>query len=243
MSSIFLLSIRQLTGKRRLLILLALAAVPPLVGLIATSGSNRPTVSQLDDTLLDGLVASAVLPITVLAVATAAFGNEVEDKTLANLTLAPLARSQIVLAKLAAALTVALPPLVVGTAAGVLVAFSRAGFGGAGRAALAVGLGVTIGALLYSTLFLWAGLVTAHPLALGLLYVFVWEGLFATFVNGIKYLSIRQYTLGLTNALDPSRFASLKHLPGTGAATFGAIVVCVGFFLLAVRRLRNMDVP
>ena len=243
MRLIYVLSIRQLTGKWRLLILLVLAAVPPLLGLIATAGSNQPTMSHLDDALLDGLVASAVLPIIVLAVATAALGNELEDKTLANLTLTPLARSRIVLAKLAAALTVAVPPLVAGTVGGVLVAFAGAGFPGAGRAALAAGLGVAIGALLYSTVFLWAGLVTSHPLAFGLLYVFVWEGLFATFVNGIKYLSIRQYTLGLIHALDPSRFAFGRHLLGAAAAAAGAVIVFAGFFLLAVRRLRAMDVP
>ena len=243
MRSIYLLSIRQLTGKWRLLILFVLAALPPLVGLLATAGSNKPTAAHLDDALLDGLIASAVLPIIVLAVATAALGNELDDKTLGHLTLTPLARWRIVLAKLAAALTVAVPPLVAGTVCGVLVAFARAGFDGAGHAAFAAGLGVAIGALLYSTVFLWAGLVTSHPLAFGLLYVFVWEGLFATFVNGIKYLSIRQYTLGLINGLDPSRFASDRNLIGTGAAAAGATLVSVGFFLLTVRRLRTMDVP
>jgi ABC-2 type transport system permease protein len=242
-STIYVLTIRQLTGKWRLLILLGLAAVPPLLGLIATAGSNHPTPGDLDDTLLNGLVASAVLPIVVLAVATAALGNELEDKTLANLTLTPLMRWRIVVAKLLAALSVALPPLVAGTVLGVLVAFAGAGFGGAGRAALAAGVGVAIGALLYSTVFLWAGLVTTHPLAFGLLYVFVWEGLFATFVNGIKYLSIRQYTLGVIEAIDPSRFANDTKLLSTAPAAVGAAIVFVGFLLLAVRRLRTMDVP
>ena len=242
MRSIYFLSIRQLTGKWRLLILVVLAALPALVGVLVTVGSKRPTPARLDDALLDGLMASAVLPIIVLAVATAAFGNELEDKTLGNLTLTPLERWRIVLAKLAAALSVALPPLVVGTVGGVLIAFDRAGFGGGGRAALTAGLGMAIGALLYSTVFLWAGLVTAHPLSFGLLYVFVWEGLFSTFVNGIKYLSIRQYTLGLVNALDPPRFAD-RHLVGTGTAAAGAALVFAVFFFLAIRRLRTMDVP
>jgi len=242
MRSIYALSVRQLMGKWRLLILAGLAAVPPLMAVIATAGTNPPTPSQLDDALLDGLLASAVLPIVVLAVATASFGNELEDRTLANLTLTPLKRWRIVLAKLAAALSIALPPLLVGTVGGVLIAFDRAGFGGAGRAALAAALGIAIGALLYSTVFLWAGLVTTHPLALGLLFVFVWEGLFSSFVNGIKYVSIRQYTLGLVKALDPPRFAD-RHLVSTGAAAAGAALVLVGFFLLAVRRLGSMDIP
>ena len=243
MKPIYVLSVRQLAGKWRLLVLLVLAAVPPLLGLLASAGSNKPTRFDLGDTLLDGLVASAVLPIIVLAVATAALGNELEDKTLANLTLTPLSRWRIVVAKLAAALTVALPPLVAGTVGGVLVAFAAAGLGGAGRAALAAAVGVSIGALMYSTVFLWAGLVTAHPLAFGLLYVFVWEGLFASFVNGIKYLSIRQYTLGLIGAIDPSQFSPDRKLVGTAAAGTGAAIVFVAFLLLTVRRLRTMDVP
>jgi ABC-2 type transport system permease protein len=240
--SIYVLTLRQLTGKWRLVILAGLAALPPLVAVIATAGSNRPTPSELDDALLDGLLASAVLPVVVLAVATAAFGNELDDRTLGNLTLTPVARGRIVLAKLAAALSVAVPPLVVGTVAGMLIAFDRAGFAGAGRAATAAAVAMAIGALLYSTVFLWAGLVTSHPLALGLLFVFVWEGLFSSFVNGIKYLSIRQYTLGLVHALDAERFAG-RNLVGTGAAGVGAALVVAGFFVLAVRRLRTMDVP
>ncbi len=103
---------------------------------------------------------------------------------------------------------------------------------------------MAVGVVLYSTVFLWAGLVTSHPLALGLLYVFVWEGLFGTFVNGIKYLSIRQYTLGILKALDGSRFAGPdRHVLGSTTAIAGALVVTVGFGLLVLRRLRRMDIP
>ena len=105
-------------------------------------------------------------------------------------------------------------------------------------------VGVAVGLTLYSTLFLWAGLVTSHPLALGLLYVFVWEGLFGTFVHGIRYVSIRQYTLGLVKGVDSTRFVGTDHtVLAVGPAAVGAAVVCIGFTLLALRRLRHMDVP
>jgi ABC-type transport system involved in multi-copper enzyme maturation permease subunit len=243
-TAIYVLTLRQLTGRWRLLILLGLSAVPLVLAAVATAGTDKPSASELDDALVDSLLASAVLPIVVLAVATAALGNELVDKTLANLTLTPLARWRIVLAKLAAAVTVSLPLPVAGAAAGVLVGFQAAGIDGAGRAAIAAVVALAAGVAMYSAVFLWAGLVTAHPLAFGLLYVFVWEGLFATFVNGIKYVSIRQYTLGWVKGIDGSRFGGPdQDVLGLAGAVAGSLVVLVGFVALAVRRLRRMDVP
>ena len=244
MSAIYVLSVRQLAGKWRLLILLALCAAPFAVAAAAGSADQPPSPSHLDDVLLDGLWASAVLPIVALAVATAAFGNELSDKTLANLTLTPLPHWRIALPKLLAAITVAAPLLVAGTFGSVLLAFHLVPLPGADRAATAAALAMAVGLVLYSTVFLWAGLATSHPLALGLLYVFVWEGLFGTFVNGIKYLSVRQYTLGILKTLDGSRFADPgRHVLGSTPAIVGAVVVTVGFGLLVLRRLRRMDVP
>ncbi len=244
MRAIYVLSVRQLAGRWRLLILLVLCAAPFAVAAAAGSADQPPSPSQLDDVLLDGLWASAVLPIVALAVATAAFGNELSDKTLANLTLTPLPHWRIALPKLLAAITVGAPVLVSGTFGSVLLAFHLVPLPGSGRAATAAALAMAVGLVLYSTVFLWAGLVTSHPLALGLLYVFVWEGLFGTFVNGIKYLSVRQYTLGILNALDGSRFAGPdRHVLGSTPAIVGALIVTVGFGLLVLRRLRHMDIP
>jgi ABC-2 type transport system permease protein len=244
MRSIYVLTLRQLAGRSRLLILAGLTLVPLALGAIVSAGSDNPTPAHLDDALLDGLLASAILPVVVLAVATAAFGNEMEDRTLANLALTPIHRRTIVAAKLAAVLTVVVPPLVAGSVGGVLIAFEGAGVDGAGSAAVAAGVALALGAAVYSAVFLWAGLVTGHPLAYGLLYAFVWEGLFATFVDGIKYVSIRQYTLGLVKGIDGSRFSGPdQHVVGLAAAAACAAVVGAGFVALAVRRLRRMDVP
>jgi ABC-2 type transport system permease protein len=244
MTPIYFLSIRQLAGKWRLLILLLLCAVPFAVAVAAGSAADKPLPSHLDNVLLDGLLASAILPIVVLAVATAAFGDEVSDKTLANLTLTPLARWRIALPKFLAAITISAPPLVAGAFGSVFLAFRLIPLEGAGRAATAAAVAMLVGVALYSALFLWAGLVTSHPLALGLLYVFVWEGLFGTFVNGIKYLSIRQYALGVAKAVDGTRFAGPdQHVLGGGAAIAASAIVFAGFAVLVVRRLQHMDVP
>ena len=57
----------------------------------------------------------------------------------------------------------------------------------------------------------------------------------------MKYLSVRQYTLGIVQAIDSSRFTD--EVIGTTAAVVIAAVVFSLFALLTVRRLMRMDVP
>jgi ABC-2 type transport system permease protein len=241
--SVYTLSIRQLLGWRRLLVLLGLAAIPLIPAAINAASASPWYVWDADRVLLDHLLAAAILPLVTLTIATAAFGNELEDKTLANLTLTPIRRGRIVLAKLAAVLTVALPFVVGSALASVLLGYAGADFQGSGKAAVAAAVAFAVGVAVYSAVFLWLGLVTSHPLGFGLLYVFVWEGLFATFVSGIRYLSIRQYTLGVVTTVDPARFLGADEtIVGSPMAIAGSAVVFGAFVLLAVRRLRRMDV-
>ena len=244
MAAIYSLTLRQLQGRWRIAALLVVAAVPLVPAIIAAAASDKPTALELDDALINGILAAAVLPILTLVLATPVFGNELEDKTLSNLALTPLRRWRIVAPKLAAAISVAVPLIVLSAAVSVLVAFEGAKLGGAGRAAAATAIGLAIGALLYGTMFAWLGLFTRRALGIGLLYVFVWEGLFGTFVDGLKYLSVRQYSLSIIHQLDPARFdGSSQTVIGIEAAAVGSGVVLVAFALLTVRQLRTMDVP
>ena len=241
--SVYTLSIRQLLGWRRLLVLLGLAAVPLIPAAINAASATPWYVWDADRALLDHLLAAAILPLVTLTIASAAFGNELEDKTLGNLTLTPIRRGRIVLAKLAAVLTVALPFVVASAVVSVLLGYGGAGIQGSGKAAVAAAVAFAVGVAVYSAVFLWLGLVTSHPLGFGLLYVFVWEGLFATFVSGIRYLSIRQYTLGVVTTVDPARFLGANEtIVGSGMAIAGSAIVFGAFVLLAMRRLRRMDV-
>ena len=115
---------------------------------------------------------------------------------------------------------------------------------GDGQAALAVGTAVLAGVVAYAAIFTWAGLMTTRALALGLLYVFIWEGLITTFLGGVRYLSVRAYTLAILHGMDGTTFEPLgDRVIEFQAAVVGAIVVTIVFFLLTVRRLRRMDVP
>jgi len=244
MSAVYRLTLRQLSGKWRLLIMTVLAAVPVIMAAVyvmATSDGARAMAARdfsgFDTAILGTMLAGSITPLVVLAMASAAFGNEVEDRTLANLTLSPIPRWQIVVPKLLASVTLAAPFTVLsGVAATAIV------LGGDTAAMTAVGVAVLVEVILYAMVFLWLGLVTTRAIGIGLAYVVVWEALFAQFVTGIRFLSIRHYTIALIHALDVRRFGQSSTVPTTFALVAVA-VVGVGFLWLAIRRLRRMDVP
>ncbi len=229
------MSLRQLAGKWRLLIILALGALPVVSALFGGSGGR----SFVDDTLL-AMMTFAIMPFITLGAATAAFGNELEDNTLSNLTLNPVPRWKIVAPKVAAAITVSAPVVVVSAALSVSISLS----GDEGKALAAVAAGMLLGAATYSAVFTWAGLMNTRALWYGLAYVLFWEGTLANIANGVKYLSIQQYVLSVVHAID----GNLLSDPGRGlietpAAVIGAAVVFTLFVTLTVYRLRTMDVP
>lgn len=237
MGSVYALTLRQLFGRWRLLIMTVLAALPVVVAVLLLGSGDSPSVGEFEAVVLNGMLAGSITPLVVLAIASAAFANELEDRTLANLTLAPIARWKIALPKLLAAITIAAPFIVVSAFVTAQVAFL-----GDARATAAVSIAALVEVALYSAAFVWLGLVTTQAIGVGLLYIVLWEGLFAGFVVGVRFLSIRYWSLGIMHALDPRRFVELDHL-GTVAVVVTCGVVLGGFLLLSVRRLRRMDVP
>lgn len=241
MKSLYLISLRQLTGKPRMLIIGLLALVPVLLGLAVrlSSGGGGPDESELDETMLALLYGAAILPIIVLTVSTAALGNDLEDRTLSNLTLSPVPRWQIILPKLAASVSVAGPPILVS----VIIATALA-YEGQSLVITAAVVGMGLAIVAYSALFLWLGLSTGRSLGYGLMYVFLWEFLFISFVPGVRFLSIRSYMIGIIRGIDDSRFVQdanqVISFPVSVAVILAVIVI---FTALTIRRLRTMDVP
>ncbi len=240
MAEIFALSLRQLLGRWRVLVIVLLAALPSLLVLLIrlVGEGNLAFHEEFIGVIIDAMITGGILPIVTLTLATAAFGNELEDKTLYYLVLKPVSRLSIVLAKLLATLVVALPLVVAsGVVASALV-------GAEARILGTIAVALAAGVAAYAAIFTFAGLLTPRALAYGLVYVLVWEGLLSTFVGGIGYLSVRGYTLALLHGFDEQSFAVFaERVIEFPAAIIGTGVVIVGFFLLALYRLRTMDVP
>ena len=237
MGSIYRLTLRQLASRWRLAIMTVLAAMPVVIAVLMLRDEHAPKVQEFDEAILGAMLAGSIAPLVVLAIAAAAFGNEVEDRTLANLTLSPVPRWKIALPKLLATITIAAPFI-------ALSAFLTAhvGFLADTTASVAVTLSAVVGVVMYASLFVWLGLVSTQAIGIGLLYIVLWEGFFSGFVFGVRLFSIRYYAIALMHALDARRFAEVDHLGPAPAIIISALVIA-GFFALTTRRLRRMDVP
>jgi ABC-2 type transport system permease protein len=237
MGSVYFLTLRQLSGRWRLGIITVLASLPVIVAVLTLRSPHAPTVAEFEQVVFSAMLSGSILPLVVLAIAAAAFANEIEDRTLANLTLSPVPRWQIVLPKLLASITIAGPFI---AASALLTA--HVAFLGDATATIAVTLAALAAVALYATVFLWLGLVTTQAIGAGLLYIVIWEGFFSGYVPGVRLLSIRHNATALMHALDARRFADATHL-GPAIATTVALAVLIAFLLLSIRRLQRMDVP
>jgi ABC-2 type transport system permease protein len=237
MGSVYRLTLRQLTGRWRLLVMTVLAAMPVVIALIMLASDDAPSVREFETAILGAMLAGSIAPLVVLAIAAAAFANEIEDRTLANLTLAPIPRWQIAVPKLLATITIAGPFIALSA-----LLTSHVAFLGDTAATVAVTVSALVGVALYAAAFVWLGLVSPQAIGLGLLYIVLWEGFFSGFVSGVRLLSIRHYAIAWMHGLDARRFAAGDHV-SFGVAIVLSVLVFAGFLGLAVRRLQRMDVP
>ena len=240
MGPVLRLSLRQLAGVRRLLIVSLLTLLPVALALAIRFGAGDD--AETDDVItgvIDAILVAGILPLVTMALATASFGNELEDKTLSYIMLKPVPRWKIALPKLIAPILVAGPLVVVSGAAAAYIGLDS-GF----KTPLAVGIALLVGVVAYSAVFTWAGLITTRALSFAIVYVFLWEGVVSTFISGVRYLSVRGYTLAVMHGLDETGLESISdRVIEFPAAIGGAVLVSAVFFWLTIWRLRKMDVP
>ena len=219
---------RALLGRRRFLLLLPLPVL--LIGLAALAHAAHPDPTDWGAPVLAGLGYGVVLPMVALLIGTAVLGAEIDDGTVVHLLATPVARRDIVLAKLAVATGIT---AVVGAGsmfvAGTIVDGARLGAG--------LALASVLGAAAYSAVFLALSLLTRRPVLFGLLYVLIWEGLLGNLLAGSRLLSIQQYML--TIAARAGDTTLLTHRVSLPAALVMTAVFLIGGTLVAIERLRS----
>jgi ABC-2 type transport system permease protein len=226
-------TLRGLLGRRRTLLMLLLVALPVVVALLIRLSVGGVRTERI----LDDMIVRVVLPLVALVFGTAALGSELEDGTAVFLMVKPVPRWRILAAKMAVAagLTVALimPSTVV---AGLLA-------GGTGSASVsatfAYALAASIGGAAYACAFVAFSAFTSRALVVGLGYTMIWEGLLAGLLEGTRFLSIRQATLGIASGLqgetEPGRL-------DFGLSIGIVVTVIVGAFVIGSLRLSRFEI-
>jgi len=232
MAPLIEVTLRGLLGRRRTILLALLAGLPVLIALLIRISGGRPDA----DRILDTLVVRTVMPLVALIIGTAAVGSEIDDGTAVYLMIKPIPRWRIALSKIlvAAGLTAAMvvpAVLLTGLLLGsrndtttTLIGFTVACF---------------VGGSAYAAAFVALSTFTSRALLLGLAYVLIWEGVLSGLLEGTKFLSIRQATLGLADALG----VDVPNDPLAPAVSVVVLaVVLIGAFVLASWKLSRFEI-
>jgi ABC-2 type transport system permease protein len=222
------ITVRALLGRRRVLLLLPMPLV--LVGLTLIGISADVPDADWGPTVFGNLGLSVILPLTALIVGSSVLGLEIDDGTITHLLTKPLPRSEIVLSKLAVAWIVTTVATGVPLAVAALLA---------GSASLAVGLvlGAAFGALAYSALFLALSVMTKRPVAVGLVYIMLWENVLVGFVDGARVFSVREHATTLADTVGNSDLLTSSVPMGT--AVVMSVLFIVAGTVAATQRLRS----
>lgn len=222
------LTARALLGRRRILLLLPMPVL--LIGLTLFGMTTPGSPEDWAPVILGDLGLGVILPLTALIVGSSVLGLEIEDGTITHILTKPLPRHEIIVAKLVVAW------LVTVAATAVPLAISGAVVGG-GKLAVGLGLGAVVGALAYTAFFLALSLMSRRPVAIGLVYIMLWENLLVRFVSGARVLSIQQYSVSLADNLAPGPYLESNMAPLT-AAILAAAFIALGT-TVATARLRS----
>jgi ABC-2 type transport system permease protein len=222
------LTARALLGRRRILLLLPMPLV--LIGLTLIGMTTGAPASRWAPIVLGDLGMGVILPLTALIVGSSVLGLEIEDGTITHLLAKPLPRREIIVAKLVVAWLV--------TTAATAVPLAIAGaMADSWALAIGLGLGAAVGALAYSAFFLALSLMSRRPVAVGLVYIMLWENLLVKFVAGARVLSIQQYSVSLADGLSGTSLLTANLTPIT-SAILAAVFIALGT-ALATSRLRS----
>ena len=238
------------TLSRKRALLFALPAVILILFTVALRASRAP-MRPWPSHVLGTFGFSVLLPLTALIIGTSVLGAEIDDGSIVHLLATPVRRSSVVVTKFAVAtgltmLFAAVPELIAALIAGGGSAQAPAGPGGQFTGLVAIStsklaVGLFVGALaccvIYNAVFVMVSVATTRAIAVGLLYVLVWEVLLANFVSGVRLLSVSHYGLGIANGF-ANDSALQAGLTVATSVVMGAIVT-VAALVLAVNLLSS----
>lgn len=236
-ATVFTLTLRQFAGQRRSLLMFGLALIPVALAIIFRLGEHLDQQGETANFLAD-VVVTAILPLACLILGTSALGSEIEDGTAVYILAKPVPRRDIIAAKFAASVLIAAAFVVPATVASGLI-----GLQGVSNEGIVTGFAIAtlVGVFAYTAVFILLSVATSRALLFGLAYVFIWEGLITELFSGTRYLSIRQYTLGIADFFATVSKQDFEATVGGPEAFVLAVFAAAAALVLAVRRLEAFE--
>ena len=237
--TVFALTLRQFAGQRRSLLMLVLALAPVGLAIVYRLGEHLDQHDWTANVLLNGIVVTTILPLACLILGTSAIGSEIEEGTAVFILSKPVPRRDIIGAKFAASALVAAAFILPATAVSGLIALR-----GAPENGLITGFTIAalLGILAYTAIFILLSVATSRALLFGLVYVFIWEGLITELFSGTRYLSVRQYCLGIADLIATVSKQDFEAKLGGPEALILASAVAAATLILAVRRFEAFEI-
>lgn len=225
------LTARAMLGRRRVLFLLILPALPLALAVIVRATTTVEPSWTTD--MLGGFVLSTILPLLGVIIGTGAIGPEIDDGSIVYLLAKPVSRPSIIRGKLVIAIgSIALFGVLPTLLTGVIMSGFAAGI------AVAYAVGALAAGIAYVSLFLLLAVLTRHAVIIGLIYALIWESLIGSAVPGAQTLSIQQWGMAVTDQLTDSPLVTASV--GPVLAIVGLVVVTVGSLVVAGDRLRSL---
>lgn len=232
------ITLRQLTGRRRTLLLVLLSALPILLA-VAFRLANATEVDRFTRTSFDAITVTILMPLVAILFGAGAFGAEIDDGTVVYLLAKPIRRVWIVLAKAVSAMVMAVLLTGISTAIAGIIVLGSVPDGI--QVVEAQVLGVVVGSVCYASLFMTVSLFTRRALVLGIGYMLIWEGALSVLLSGIANYSIRQYALGAAGLIYKLPIETARLSPETGMTL--AIGLLVITLVVATWKLMRFELP
>lgn len=226
------LSVQSLFGQRRgiiLVILPALLLVLSLITVIVTDGS----LAVEPITMVFGF--SLVLPLIALLISNGVLGPEIEDGSIIYLLSKPISRYVVVLSKFVVAAAVS----VVFGGGSVFLSALILNISEPDQA-FAIGVGGVAATLGYCGLFIALASLTRHGTIAGLIYILGFEGLLASWLEGLRYISVGSWGRRIVGSLSDDVALVVRDL-NLVYAVCALVVLTVGAVVLAGHRLRSFE--
>lgn len=237
------LTVRQFLGGKAVRVVIALSLLPCVFAAIYLLNPDVASPRRfLVRVIFLNVVVPTLLPVTTLILATAALGNEVEDRTLPYLTLKPMSRLRIVLEKLIGILIVGLPAML----SGLLLTYLIVARGDAGDLRRVLWAFLVAGAaaiVAFAAIFLAISLVIPRALLVGIIYSFVWESLLGKYLPGTYVVSVHHYAESIFKAIlrDPVLVKKTAYDTSLTSSLVTLAVASLVAVALATWQLRRMN--